>query len=351
MPTLRDVARQAGTSTATASAVLNGGGRDAIRVSEATRGRIRAAASALGYKPNRVARSLVTGRTGVLGLVFPYAGAFIDRNPFCSQVMAGVLEEVVCEQYNLMLHTAAGKDTESPFADGTLPDARADGLLVVIPRPNDPVLTRCRSENFPCVALVYESGPGEEDLLTVNADEFAGGRLAAEHLLTLGHRRIAHLTGNPEVATAEPRRRGYLAALEEAGIAPDPALIVPANFDWTAGYAAMARLLDLPSDRRPTAVFAANDLCAEGALRAILERGLRVPEDIALVGYDDTWFAARTRPPLTTVRMPIEEMSALAARLLIAAVERREIPDRRPLLPVSLTVRESCGAEAPRRFH
>jgi LacI family transcriptional regulator len=247
-----------------------------------------------------------------------------------------------------MLHTAAGKDPDSPSAEGMLPDSRADGLLIVIPRPNDPVLARCRSENFPCVAVVYEPGTGEEDLLTVNADELSGGRLAAGHLIALGHRRIAHLAGNAEVATTAPRLRGYLAALEETGITPDAALIVPANFDWSGGYAAMTRLLDLPPDRRPTAVFAANDLCAEGALRAILERGLRVPEDIALVGYDDTWFAAMTRPPLTTVRMPIEEMSALATRLLFAAVERREIPDRRPVLPVSLTVRESCGAEAPR---
>src|SRR5579884_67095 len=340
MATLRDVAKRAGASVSAVSEVLNGKGRHTIRVGQATRERIWAVAKELGYTPNPIARSLVTRKTGVLGLVFPYSGAFIDRNPFCTQVMSGVFEEVVRERYNLMLHTALGDDW-STVEESALLDPRVDGLLLVLPSPHSPVIARCLREGFPCVAIVYE--PDSDDVYTVNADEFTGGRLATEHLLELGHWRIAHLVGTPGIATTEPRKQGYLAALAAAGIQADPALLVPAGFDWQNGYEAIRTLLERPSSQHPTAIFAANDLCAEGAMHALRERGLRVPEDMALVGYDDTWFATMTHPPLTSVYMPIYEMGVLAAQMLIALVEGGELADRQPVLPVRLSVRESSG--------
>jgi len=344
MPTIRDVAKMAGTSVSAVSAVLNGGGLTNIRVGKDTGERIRAAAAHLGYTPNQLARSLVTGRTGVLGLVFPYSDAFIDNNPFSTQVMSGVFAEAVREKYNLMLHTATGDDWNTADTSALI-DPRVDGLLLVIPGPDSPVVAQCERERFPCVALVYQ--PVTDDAVVVNADERAGGRLATEHLLGLGHTRIAHMMGWTDVATAEPRRDGYVAALREAGIEPDPALIVPANFDRSGGYAAMQALLALPKKQRPTAVFAANDLCAEGALRAMEENGLSAPGDMALVGYDDSWLCDMTRPKLTSVRMPVYEMSVLATQMLISLVEGKEVSERQPVLPVSLTVRESCGASAP----
>ncbi|MCS6859211.1 MAG: LacI family transcriptional regulator [Abditibacteriales bacterium] len=343
--TIRDVAKLAGTSVSAASAVLNGSGRGVIRVGPETRRRIEAAAEQLGYMPNPIAQSLVTRRTGVLGLIFPYSSAFIDRNPFCTQVMAGVFEEVVHAKYNLMLYTAIG-DEWNAADENALIDPRVDGLILVIPAPHSPVIARCMRERRPYVALVYE--PDAEEVYAVNADEFTGGRLATEHLIRLGHRRIAHLRGDPGVASTAPRERGYIAALEAAGMPPAAALIVPAGFDWKEGYEAMKRLLELPSSQRPTAVFAANDLCAEGALRALRERGLRVPEDMAVVGYDDTWFATMTQPPLTSVHMPLYEMSQRATQMLIAQVEGNDVAVRQPVLPVSLTVRESCGAQSAR---
>ncbi len=338
--TIRDVATLAGTSVAAVSAALNGTVKQNIRVGAQTRERIVAAAAQLDYVPNPFAQSLVTRKTGVLGLVFPYSGAFTDRNPFCAEVMNGVFEEVVCEKYNVMLHTAAGNDWNSVDAKALL-DRRVDGLILVLPNPDSPVLARCLQESFPCVALVY--APTCADVCAVNADEFAGGRIATEHLIGLGHRRIAHLFGDPLVATTEPRRQGYLAALEMADIAPDPLLLVPAQFTWQGGYEAMRPLLDLPSDLRPTAVFAANDACAEGAMRLLRERGLQAPDDMAVVGYDDTWFATMTQPMLTTVHMPIQEMAVLATQMLIALVEGRPVPFRQPVLPVTLTIRKSCG--------
>ena len=315
-----------------------------IRVGADTSARIRAAAVELGYKPNSVAQSLVTGRTGVLGLIFPYSSAFIGGDPFCAQIMAGVIEEVVQEKCNIMLHTATGDDWNAA-EDNALIDARVDGLLLTLPVPDSRVVEQCRRERFPYVALVYE--PHLPDIYAVNADEEAGGRLATQHLIALGHRRIAHLIGDKRVATSAPRQRGYEAALRDVGIAVTEEYLVAAGFSAEGGHSGMNRLLQLPRERQPTAVFAANDLCAEGAIRAAKEQGRRIPEDIAFVGYDDTWFASMTQPTLTSVRMPIADIGRQATKMLIAQIEGREITERQPFLPVSLTVRESSGATKP----
>lgn len=345
MATIRDVAKIAGTSVSAVSAVLNGGGRQSIRVGEATRERIRAAAVELGYKTNHVARSLVTGRSGAMGLVFPYSSAFIEDNPFSSAVLSGVMAGAVAARWNLMLHTATGDDWNAADS-GDLIDPRVDGLLLVLPTPHSPLVARCRRERFPCVALIY--APETPDICAVNADDFTGGRIAAEHLIALGHRRIAHLEGTPTVATSAPRREGYLSALRAAGIEPDPSLIIRADFVRSGGYDALNEFLSRPASDVPTAVFAANDLSAQGALDAIHERNLRVPEDIALIGYDDSWLATLTRPTLTSVKMPIYDMSVRATETLIALIEGREILQRQPILPVSLIIRDSCGARSLR---
>lgn len=339
--TIRDVAKRAGTSAAAVSAVFNGHGRHNIRVGAATRARILATAAELEFAPNPIARSLATRRTGVLGLVFPYSGAFIDHNPFCDRVLSGVLEEAVRQGYNLMLHTAAGREAEA-IEPSSLTDPRVDGLILVVPDIGSPVIEHCLRAEFPYVGLV--TGPGRDATCAVNADDFAGGRLATEHLIRLGHRRIAHLVGDANIGSSEPRCKGYLAAVEAAGIAPDPQLVVPAGFSVPDGYAAMTRLLAQPHS--PTAVFATSDLCAEGALRALRDQGLLVPEGVAVVGYDDTWFAAATQPPLTSIHMPIYDMAALAVRKLIARVEPGETPVGESVLPVTLTIRQSCGAAA-----
>ena len=339
--TIRDVAKLAGTSVSAVSAVLNGKRRHNIRVGEETRQRIHAAAAQLRYVPNPLARSLVTRKTGVLGLVFPYSISFTDRNPFCTEVMTGVFKAVVRARYNIMLHTAVEDELLEGDGFGLL-DPRVDGLILALQTAESPIMERCLREPFPCVALVAR--PHSEAVCVVNADDRTGGRLATEHLIRLGHRRIAHLAGYSPIITTEWRKQGYLAALEAAGIAPDPALIQRADFRSDYGYQAMERLLNLPRTQRPTAVFAANDLSAEGALEALRERNLRAPEDMAVVGYDDTWFATMTQPKLTSVHMPIDEMAMRAAEMLITLVEGGEVVDNQPVLPVSLTVRESCGA-------
>jgi LacI family transcriptional regulator len=337
--TLRDVAKAAGTSVASVSATLHGSRGETIRVGEATRVRIRAIAEQLGYVADPIAKSLATGKTRSLGLILPYAEAFLDQNPFCNEVMHGVMKEAVYRRYNLTLYTAVSELQEA--ASVGLLDRRVDGLLLVMPPDPCYTIERCDRLGIPYVSVLRRPVEGA---WCVNSDDYEGGRIAARHLLSLGHRLVAHLGGNPEVPTTEPRARGFREALEEAGVEPRADLFVTAGFNTNRGYEVMRRILSKPQHEPPTAVFAANDLCAEGAIRAIREFGLRVPEDVAVVGYDDTWFATMTQPPLTSVRMPISEMGQLATALLIDRLEGREPPDRQPVLPVSLTIRSSCGA-------
>lgn len=338
--TIKEVAKLAGTSAAAVSATLNGSRSKNIRVGQQTRERIYAAAAQLGYLSNPVARSLATGRSRVIGLMLPYAEAFADHNPFCAQITNGVMSEMVRSHYNLMLYTGALTSNGSNAA--MMVDSRVDGVILVLPAEDSALFLKCESRQIPYVSILREPIEGT---FTVNSDDFRGGQLATEHLISLGHRRIAHLKGDERVVTSAPRYQGYRKALQEAGFAAEESLTLKAGFDWRHGYAATKELLNRSSSRRPTAIFAANDLCAEGAMRAIREIGASIPDDFAIVGYDDTFFATMTQPTLTSVRMPIEEMGALAVRLLVDRVEGRDIPTPHPVLPVSLTIRDSCGSE------
>ncbi len=343
--TIRDVAKLAGTSTAAVSAVLSGSSRTNIRVSEVTRARIIAAARELGFTPNPLARGLVTGKTRVLGAVFPYLSTLIYQNPFCMKVLSGVTEELIRQRYNLMFHTALGDDWTRADPNALL-DRRVDGLLLFAPPLGSPLIERCLESRFPAVAIVHPANP--QGLPSVNAEDYTGGKLAAEHLLALGHRRLAHFTGDPHGAASVPRRLGFTETLEQAGVAIRPEWVIEAGFDWKDGYAAAERLFALPRDQRPTAVFAANDLCASGLLRYAREHGIQVPEEVAVVGFDDTWFAERTDPPLTSIHVPLYTMGILAADLLISLIEGREIKQRHATLPVALKVRASTvGASEP----
>lgn len=338
--TIRDVAKLAGTSASAVSATLNGK-NGTIRVGAATRERIYSAAAQLGYVSNPIAKSLATGKSRVIGLMLPYADAFVDQNPFCAQVMNGVLCEAVARHYNLMLYTAAAGNELDQLAP--VVDLRIAGLVLVMPPRESGFYQACERQGIPHVSIVREP---EEDDWVVNCDDFRGGQLAAEHLIELGHRRIGHLAGNPDVSTSGAREAGFRSAMAAAGLdVPDESVVV-AGFDWRMGVTGMTRLLDLPAEQRPTAVFCANDLCAEGAIRAIHARGLEVPNDVAVVGFDDTWFASMVRPALTSVKMPIQEMGGLAARMVIDRIEQQPILSKQPVLPVSLTVRHSCGSTA-----
>lgn len=335
--TMSDIAARAGTTESVVSVTLNGAKSKTMRVSAATRARVLQAAEELGYRRDPRASALATGRNYVIGIMLPHIHSFAVPDPFYSLVTAGVASVATRLGYNLMLYTAVAEE-EGARAAAQI-DRRIDGLILVMPPDETPIVEECRRQGIATVALLQTRDIAP---LTVNSDDYEGGRLATQHLLDLGHRRIAHLLGSAEIHTSAARYRAFLDTLIAAGIFPDPDLIGAGGFDQAIGREATRRLLALPEGKRPTAIFAANDLSARGAMDAIEEAGLRVPQDISVVGYDDTWYASLTYPPLTSVCMNIDSMGQRAAELLIAQIEG-QTKEQHPVLPVSLTIRRSSG--------
>ncbi len=293
------------------------------------------------YAPRAAARSLARSRTNVIGLLIPRSAAFIFADPFFPTVIQGISE--VCNNggYFVMLSMLTS-DTEQGFYDGILRSRRFDGLILVSSDIDDPILPLLLHDHMPLVLIGHH--PYLQTFSWVDVENRDGARKAVEHLIGLGHRRIAMVTGSLQMAAGIERRDGYKQALLEAGIAIAPELLSIGNFSQEGGYQAMLQLLSLP--QQPSAVFAASDTMAIGALRAIYEAGLSVPDDIALVGFDDLPNSAFANPPLTTIRQPIVEMGAAAVNLLIDQFERPDPAARQVSLPTDLVIRSSCGAAA-----
>lgn len=334
---MRDIAALAGTTPGVVSVTLNGAKSKTLRVSEETRQRVLKAAAELGYKRDMRATALITGRSHVIGLMLPYVGSFKQPDPYYSIVTAGVAAGAYGAGYNLMLYTAVAEEEGLRAAE--MVDRRIDGLILVTPHPDTPVLDECHKLGIETVCI--DCDPGQAPF-TVNSDYYQGGKLAMEHLLGLGHRRIAHLYGHQGTFLREDRGQAYHAALSEAGIEVDPDLVLPGGFQRHMSLLSTRQLLALPTSRRPTAIFAVNDLAAHGALDAIAEAGLDVPGDISVVGYDDTWYASITNPPLTSICTCVDQIGQRAAEMLIAKL-KGHVEEAHPVLPVSLTVRRSSG--------
>lgn len=336
---MSDIAARARTSIAAVSVTLNGAKSKTLKVSAATRQRIVDAAEELGYRRNPLAGALATGRSRILGLMLPTAWAYADHDPFYSLVTTGVTSCAARFGYNVMLYSATAEDEGVRAAK--MIDKLIAGLILVSPPPDAPLDFECQRQRIPYVKIL--SG-ADNSQLTVNSDDYEGGLMATRHLLSLGHRRIAHLGGRAGVATTAPREAGFRAALAEAGIAPDQMLCVQGNFNRADSYRETCELMRLPADQKPTALFAGNDLSAHGAIEAVADSGMQVPDDVAVVGYDDTWYATVTRPTLTSVCMDVPAIGRKAAEVLISLLEGDEDVQHHSTLPVSLTIRESCGA-------
>jgi LacI family transcriptional regulator len=335
--TMRDIAKRVGTTPGVVSVALNGAKSKTLRVSEETRRKVLEAAAELGYRRDMRATALVTGRSHVIGLMLPYVGSFKTPDPFYSIVTAGVAAGAYASGYNLMLYTAVAEEEAERAAQSV--DRRIDGLILVSPHPETPILEECRKLGIATVCI--DLAPSYEPL-TVNWDEYQGGLLAVNHLLDLGHRRIAHLYGHPGNYLNELRFQAYRDALLAAGIELDLDLVLPGGFQRNMSLLSTREMLSLPEHKRPTAIFAINDLAGHGALDAIAEAGLSVPEDISVVGYDDTWYASITSPPLTTIRINVDQIGQRAAELLVAKL-RGPVEEAHLVVPVSLTIRRSSG--------
>ncbi len=325
------------------SFVLNG--REA-GIPEETRARVIRAAADLGYVPSAAAQTLASGQTRTLGMVVCHARHLLT-DAFLPQAVYGLTQVAQGRGYRVLVEPL--EDVRAPHAYQLLVRAKQiDGLLVLNPRADDRQLPELIDEGFPVVTIGRPPGGHGASL---DVDNVAAAHAATLHLLGLGHRRVAHLGyGSPRFTTVAERLSGYRAALEEAGAPIDDADVAFANYSADSGADAMRSLLARSDRRRPpfTAVFCGNDTVAFGAMSALRDAGLRVPDDVAIVGFDDVPLAAHTAPPLTTVRSPLLAMVEAAAHLLVDLVERRELAEVSTLLPTELVVRASCGAAATR---
>lgn len=337
-PTLEAVAARAGVSRATVSRVVNGG--DGVRESLAER--VRQAVEELGYVPNQAARSLVTRRHDAVAVVIAEPEARVFADPFFAHQLRGISKELTAHDNQLVLLLTEGRADHARVAR-YLAGGHVDGALVFSLHLDDPLPGLIRDAGVPTVfggRPHWDTGGAAEDpgVVYVDCDNRGGARVAVRHLLDLGRRRVAHLTGALDQTSAADRLDGYRDAVTEALGACDPRLVAESDFTPAGGERAMRELLGRCPD--VDAVFAASDLTALGALRVLREHGRRVPEDVAVVGFDDMLpVAEQTDPPLTTVRQDIEEMGRLMARLLLRGLsgdrDRRLAPAGTPDTPAA----------------
>jgi LacI family transcriptional regulator, galactose operon repressor len=329
--TIREVAEQAGVSIATVSRVLNG--RD--DVAPETRELVAKIIRDRGYIANRSARGLSAGRTGLIGMLVPLVYPY-----YFSAILSGAAEALHENDLRAVLSPTGHEHDREQLSIDRLMHGLTDGALIVLPEESSEELARLLDAGYHFV-VIDPRGRLDDRIPSVSAAHTAGADQAMQHLLGLGHRRIAAVTGPSGWVATEDRRRGYHAALAAAGVLPDPALEVESNFEIGGGAEATAPLLDLPDP--PTAIFAFNDNLAIGAIQAARTRGVRVPEDLSVVGFDDTEHATIVTPELTTVRQPLAEMGRTAVSLLMRLLERQRFETLHIELGTRLVVRDSTA--------
>lgn len=329
--TVRDIAAAAGVSVATVSRVLNG----RPDVAESTRERVLAAMQSHGYTVNRAARGMAKGRTGLIALVLPYVHS--DYFARISGAAAEYLYEqdarfVLCPTHHLI-------DREISVLDRVM-HGTTDGAILLLPSESEVELRQLRRQGYPYV-VVDPMLPLSEDVPVVAAAHWSGARALVEHLIDLGHERIGAITGFRHWVATKDRLGSYMSCLASAGIPARRDFIREAQFTVESGYQAALDLLT--ADESPTAIFAFNDNMAVGALQAARQLGIRVPEELSIVGFDDLEIASVTGPPLTTVRQPLEELGRIAASLLMRLLQGRTLEASRIELSTRLIVRESTA--------
>lgn len=326
--TIQDVARAAGVSVSTVSRVLNG----KADVAPATTQKVQGVIAELGYTSSLAARSMRSRHTGVIGLIMPDL-----EDPFCIQVLKGIHHAIVALGYDLIAYTSGSikqhsKAQREQHYVSLLNGSITDGIIVVTPA----------ATSFSTTAPLVAIDPNKEcpSCQTVLATNHAGALAAMEYLIGLGHRRIGFIGGRPDLQCAQQRLQGYRTALQRAGIAFDPDLVVDGDFSRAAGRESARRLLSAPEP--PTAIFATNDQSAIGAIDAAREGGRRVPDDLSVVGFDNIPEAAYCNPALSTVDQFIDRMGYVATELLIGLIQGRTSAGPVYEMPTQLVVRDSC---------
>jgi DNA-binding LacI/PurR family transcriptional regulator len=330
---IKDIAKEMNISFSTVSRALN----NSPRIKSETREQIQRKATEMGYLPSAVARSLVTRRTNTIGVVVTQI-----TDLFFAEVIQGIEETALNYGYNVILTNSDGIPEHELAAIQNLRERRVDGIILVAACASKESKEQLFSSPGVATPIVIINNVHQEHVgYSVETDNAGGGQIATQHLLDLGHRRIAYIAGPDNEWDGVERQEGYEQTLRAAGLSIDPALIVRGSNRPEGGMAAMQQLLALPSP--PTAVFCYNDATALGAMRAAHTAGRRIPEDISVVGFDDIALASFFEPPLTTIAQAKQEMGSKAMQLVLDLLAGERVTDN-TVLPSELIVRESTGA-------
>jgi len=328
--TLEDIGQLAGVSRATVSRVING----YPHVTAEVRERVQKVINETGYQPNKIAQSLVSNKTGTVGLVIPHVANTILTNPYFLHLINSITRATNQNELTLALFLFHSTDEEDRIAKSIFNTNLVDGVIITADRREDSFVEQLLKHDVP-VAFIGKPEPGV-DVPFVNVDNETGGYMATEYLIQRGCRRIATIPALYNTA-GEDRYRGYQRALKAYDIPFDERLIAEGDFSQESGYSAMQQLLP----EQPDGVFAASDLMGVGAQRAIREAGLRLPHDVAMVGFDDLPLATYAEVPLTTIHQPIDALGPIAVEMLQAAIENPTRPVKSRVLPVELVIRST----------
>lgn len=337
--TIRDVAKGAGVSTATVSLALG----DNRLIAEATRIRVKSIAAALGYRPSALGRGLQGGRSEAVGLVIPHTGGHVFGHLYFMDLLSGVSEVLEAANKVLVLSTTLSESDEEAAYLKILQTQHVGGIILASAALYDANIERLKASGHPFVFIGRY--PLDPTIPTVSVDDFGGAAAATRHLIRLGHRRIAHISGPLNHLSAIDRKAGYEAALREAGIPASPPLAVEGDYSEAAGRVGMTRLLALAEP--PTALFAGSDETAIGAMAVLKEAGIEPGRDFPVVGFDDVILARHVTPGLTTIRQPMRQMGRAAGELLMRVMNGEPLDGIRREFATELIVRQSCGMSKP----
>ncbi len=333
LPTLEDVARLSNTSRSTVSRVIN----NQPGVHEKTRKKVLAAIETLKFQPNPHARRLVTGENSTIGCVVPSKVTRLSSDAFFAPVMDGICRVAYGSGYSVILWIVESQSDSELLLQNFTQSRQIDGVILIPAPENEALYAGLVQNQIPCVTIGHFFHQRE---YFVDIDNVASAQLAVDHLLALGYKRIGTITGRQFDTGGYERLMGYKQALQAAGYAIDPELIIDGEYEEHYAHARVGQLIQAGCD----AIFSANDSMAIGVIRALRAAGLRVPQDVAIVGFDDVPRAAMIEPALTTVRQPLYEFGSVAARFLLDLMRNPDqIIERQMMLDTELVIRESCG--------
>lgn len=335
--TMKDIAREAGVSRTTVSFVLND--LPDANIPASTRERILQIARELNYTPNVQAINLARGHNMMIGLIVRQTSEQMSADAFMGEFVRGITTVIEREGYHLLFHgVEPGAPGNTTYTE-LVRTRKVDGLIISSPLVDDHEVQVLHEEGTP---IVLNGATDFPQIASVDVDNMQGAYTAVKHLIDLGHRRICHISNAPFTYTSSrDRLAGYQQALQDADIAFDEALVEEGNFTDTSGYGPMLTMINLPEP--PTAAFIGSDLVALGAIQAIHERGLQVPHDISIIGFDDLLIGKYLQPPLTTIHLPAYDLGQRTATTLLRIISDEALPSLRTLLPTELVLRRSTA--------